>query len=112
MKEIIESFFVSNDCWRKFKKVNESNLKNSLMVKYQFKNEYRDIVITFFEHDNLVKSLSVIDQTEVVIRQMFFLNEDELSLILNRVPEIRVANCLCSGSKSIKALSYEQKISY
>lgn len=110
MKKIIERFFVSNEFWRKFKKVNESSVKNSLLVTYQLKNEYRDIVITFFELDGIVKSLSVIVEMEVVVRMMYFVSEDELSLILNRVPEIRAANPLCSGSESITALSYEQKI--
>ncbi len=109
MKKIIESFFVSNEFWRKFQKVNESSYKNGLVVTYQLTNKHKDIVIKLYELDGLVKSFSVSVDGEVVVKSLFFLNEGELSLILNRVPEVRAANPLCSGLESIKALSYEQK---
>ena len=45
------------------------------------------------------------NQEKTIIESLYFLNHDDLNLLLNRIPQIRAANPLCSGSLSIKALS-------
>ena len=76
---------------------------------YKYKTESRNIQLEFFELE-CVKSVKIVCHEEVVVKSIFFLNCHELTVILNRIPEIRAANPLCVGSQSIKALSYLQKI--
>lgn len=104
MKELLNVFFLSNEFWQKFQVVSESKKQNSLSIIYRYKTEVRNIQLEFFELDG-VKSVKVISHKEVVVKCIFFLDCHELTVILNRIPEIRIANPLCVGSQSIKALS-------
>lgn len=58
----------------------------------------------FFEVHS-VKPVTILSNGKVIVELIYFLSLDELTLILNRVAEIRAANPLCIDSKSIKALS-------
>lgn len=109
MKEILYTFFLSNEFWNKFKLIKESCNFDNLSMIYRYKTEGRDIKLEFFEL-KCVKSVKIVCNKEVVVKSIFFLNCHELTVILNRIPEIRVANPLCDGSQSIKALSCLQKI--
>lgn len=103
MLQILQTLLASNPFWRRFAQVRFSQRDNSTTISYALAE--RGIVLGFFEHEGLVKSFSVSVDDETVIDQMFFLTLEELDLFLSRVPEIRAADPLCSGSESIKALS-------
>lgn len=109
MIQLLNSLFDSTDFWRRFTQERYSELQGSLLVKYRYKTAGRNILLTFFEHEGLVKGVSVVVDRRTVVEHLFFLTLEELTLILDRVPEIRSANPLCSGSESIKALSYSSQ---
>lgn len=102
MDKLLEIFFQSNEFWKKFSIEYMSNKDKCFHINYR----YDIILLRFFEIDN-VKSIHITVDDEVVVNYMFWLNVDELALILNRVAQIRAANPLCSGSESIRALSCE-----
>jgi hypothetical protein len=109
MKQILYTFFVSNEFWNKFQLTKETCNFDNLSMIYRYKTESRNIQLEFFELE-CVKSVKIVCHKEVVVKSIFFLNCHELTVILNRIPEIRAANPLCVGSQSIKALSCLQKI--
>jgi len=104
MKHILNTFFQSDSFWQSFKLVKEKSDEHSYSAHYRFKTEYRNILLKFFELQS-VKSVTILSEGKVIVDLIYFLNLDELTLILSRVAEIRAANPLCSGSLSIKALS-------
>lgn len=109
MQKLLDEFFNSNKFWKQFNIVRErSNIKMTF-IDYQFKVKYHKIELKFFELDG-VKCVSIIVNREILVKSIFFINLDELILILNRIPQIRLVNPLCDGSQSIRALSCSQKI--
>ena len=108
MKHILNTFFQSDSFWQSFKLVKERSDKDSYSAHYRFKTEYKNILLKFFEFQS-VKSVTILSDSRVIVDTIFFLSLDELTLILNRVAEIRASNPLCAGSQSIKALSCSQK---
>jgi hypothetical protein len=108
MKQLLNDFFQSDNFWQRFGLLKEHSCFSSYSVSYSLQSNTRKIDLAFFELEG-VKSLTVLSDNEIIIKSIFFLNLDELILILLRVPEIRAANPLCAGSQSIKALSCSQK---
>lgn len=104
LKNILNQFFQSNIFWSQFVLVKEFSREYSYYCHYHYKTEFKDIILKFAEIQG-VKSLTVISNKKGIVEHIYFLNIDELTLILNRIGEIRAANPLCSGSLSIKALS-------
>jgi hypothetical protein len=108
MKDLLNCFFQSDSFWQSFEMIRERFDKDYYSCHYSYKTDSRKIDLAFFELDG-VKSFTLLSDNEIIIKSIFFLNLDELTLILLRVPEIRVVNPLCAGSGSIKALSCLQK---
>jgi hypothetical protein len=108
MKQILTLFFSQDEFWQRFKVVNERHYHKTYTVNYRFDSKYHKIALRFIEFDS-VKAVCVIHSGKEIINLLYFLSLDELNLILNRVPQIRAANPLCSDSLSIKALSSSVK---
>ncbi len=108
MKQLLNIFFSSTEFWQKFEIINERSTKHYYTVSYKLNSKFDNILLRFYELQG-VKSFSVVQSKKVIIESLFFLNLEELNLLLNRVPQIRAANPLCSGSLSIKALSLSLK---
>jgi hypothetical protein len=108
MKEILDQFFSSNEFWQKFEVVKEFSKEPCYTVHYRYKYLGDNILLRFFECQG-VKSVSVVASGRIIVDGFWFLNFNELNLILNRVCKIRAANPLCSGSLSITALSLLSK---
>lgn len=104
MKKLLNLFFASTEFWQKFEVVNEYTTVYSYSVSYKLMSKFDDILIKFYELQG-VKCFSVVQSRKTIIESLYFLNHDDLNLLLNRIPQIRAANPLCSGSLSIKALS-------
>lgn len=68
------------------------------MIYYNFKSGCRTIELKFFII-NGIKGLTVYTNGHRDITCIYWRNIDELSLILNRIPEIRFANPLCNDSE-------------
>lgn len=83
-----------NKIYSQFQKIREG--KNS--QKFQFNNIQ---VILFCEPKKQVKSVSIFKNDKVLIKEMFYKNEEELIFILNRVPQVRFSFPLNTFSKSI-----------
>lgn len=104
MKKLLQELFSSDSFWNKFKCIEEQTTGYSYSANYKLISEYDNIQIQFYELKG-VKSFTVIHSGRRIIDSMFFINFDELNLILHRIPQIRAANPLCSGPLSIVALS-------
>ena len=111
MKEILNTFFQSNEFWNKFKVELESDneLHKTYRCNYRYKTEFANVLLRFYELQG-VKTMTVICNGKLVAEYLCFLSLDELTLILNRVYRIRAANPLCIDSLSITALSCESKM--
>jgi len=82
-----------------------------LMVENVIVFPFQSIVFTFsgfMQEEKEIKRIRIIRFFSLVMWSSFF-SHYELTLILNRVAEIRAANLLCSGLLLIKALSCLQK---
>ena len=101
MDEILEQFFQSNEYWKGFKLIRILNTPHSISRTY--KNGR--VKLKFYHYDG-ASSVEVIVGIEIHVRCMFFLNLQELTLILDRVSSVRAANPLCIGPQSIRALSF------
>jgi hypothetical protein len=104
MKTILADFFSSNEFWQKFEVVRENKTENSYSINYAYNDLSHNIQLRFLEFEG-VKSVWIISSGRTAVDTIYFLNINELDLILNRVGVIRAANSLCIGSLSITALS-------
>lgn len=94
-----------NKIYSQFKIIREG--KNS--QTFQFKNIK---IVLFCEPKKQVKTVSIFKNDIVLIKDMFYKNEEELIFILNRVPQVRCAFPLNTFSKSIvNAFGQSNKLS-
>lgn len=104
----LATFFASTAFWREWEQVTHRERPDSLWVRYRLASHELDV--GFFEHEGLVKLLSVWQDEETLIDGLAFLNLEELTLFLNRVPAVRAANPYSTDSAQLKALSWSSRI--
>lgn len=109
MIEELNALFASSAFWRQFTQERLSVRDGSTGADYRFKRHGRTIRLRFFEHEGLVKSFSVVNDGRVVVEGMYFLNLEELTLFLNRIGAILVANFSRTDSEQLQALFYASK---
>lgn len=107
MLQILEMLFNSSAFWQQWEQITKRERADSLWVNYRLASH--ELEIGFFEHEGLVKVMSVQQSGEMLISGLFFLNLEELTLLLSRVPEVRAANPYSTDSEQIRALSWSSK---
>lgn len=103
----LATLFASTAFWRKWEQVTHRERAGSTWVNYRLASH--ELEVSFYEHEGLVKVVSVQQDQEVLIDGLFFLNLEELTLLLSRVPSVRAANPYSTDSAQIKALSWSSR---
>lgn len=106
---ILNALFASNGFWRLFTQEFCTHRGEWLRVNYRYTAYGRDILLRFTEHQELVKTLAVVIDGEIVVDYLYFLTLEELTLFLHRVSGIRAAFPSGTDSESIIALSCASK---
>jgi hypothetical protein len=105
--QILKVLFASDDFYRRFTQVSVSQRDGSTWATYRLATH--ELELGFFEHEGLVKTMRVQQDGEVLIDGLYFLNLEELRLLLGRIPAIRAAHPLYTDSNSIRAFSYASR---
>lgn len=100
MEEEIKIFFASTEFYRRFEETVLRPIKehHDLLIYYTLKFETKEIRLIFSKH-NGIKGLSMRLTNRAYVEAIYWRDIDELSFILNRLPEIRWSNPLCSHSE-------------
>jgi hypothetical protein len=108
MEEELKTFFESTEFYRRFIMHADPPLPNwdITAVDYSIKFETKEIRLHFAQHNNDLKILSVWLCNRPYLAAIYWRDINELSFILDRLPEIRWSNPLCSDPELLTMQSY------
>lgn len=99
MEEELKQFFASNDFYRMFEvRVLWPGDDEHQLICYSRKIGWREYKLIFSDRNGL-KGFHLRVDRRTYVGLMYYRNIEELSLFLNRLPELRWRNPLCSDSE-------------